>query len=313
MGQERRKLKSGDILAALLVLVVSIAAFLGRHAVSDPGTAVNKAAIVSLDRKQDTTLELTAAATGASLAVSMLPGDVGTPIAEELADIASKLSIALAAIFLEKYLLTVFEYTVFGFLLPLCGLMWILYIISRRIHWKRSAVKLLILSIVLCGAIPLSEHVSTLIRRTYETSITETIAAANETTAQLSGQLEEEALTEAETDPAEETESEKQGMLNAIGSGITNAASSAASAVTGIADSAVDLVSGAVLSVEDTLEEFRTILNRFIEAVAIMIVLCCGLPVVTAVLLAYTVKQILELNFDAVDRVMFSERERRRR
>lgn len=63
-------------------------------------------------------MKLTAASTAASAAVSALPGDTGSAIAEKLADLTSDFLIVLCAIMLEKYLLTITGYAVFRFILP---------------------------------------------------------------------------------------------------------------------------------------------------------------------------------------------------
>ena len=76
-------------------------------------------AIESLEKKQETVLELTAASTAASVAITLLPGDAATPIADKLADLSGYFLIVLCAIFLEKYLLTIMAGAAFRVLLPL--------------------------------------------------------------------------------------------------------------------------------------------------------------------------------------------------
>ena len=58
------------------------------------------------------------ASTAASAAITLLPGDAATPIAEKLADISGYFLLALCAIYLEKYLLTVTAYATFRLLVP---------------------------------------------------------------------------------------------------------------------------------------------------------------------------------------------------
>ena len=87
------------VVIALLSLFV-----LARFAAS---TEFHAATIEALDEKQTTVAELTAASTAASTAISLIPGDAGTPIADKLADFSSYFLIVFSAIFLEKYLLTV--------------------------------------------------------------------------------------------------------------------------------------------------------------------------------------------------------------
>lgn len=55
--------------------------------------------IASLDEKKATVQELTAATTATSALITLIPGDVGTPIAEKVADLSGYLLIVLCAIF----------------------------------------------------------------------------------------------------------------------------------------------------------------------------------------------------------------------
>ena len=87
-------------LAALLVLAALLSIFAVGKRASDP--AYHQASIDALAEKQETVLELTAASTAASAAITLLPGDTATPIAEKLADLSGYFLIVLCAIFLEK-------------------------------------------------------------------------------------------------------------------------------------------------------------------------------------------------------------------
>ena len=87
-------------LAALLVLAALLSIFAVGKRASDP--AYHQASIDALEEKQETVLELTAASTAASAAITLLPGDTATPIAEKLADLSGYFLIVLCAIFLEK-------------------------------------------------------------------------------------------------------------------------------------------------------------------------------------------------------------------
>ncbi|MFR5733484.1 MAG: hypothetical protein ACLUD2_17685 [Clostridium sp.] len=55
----------------------------------------HKATIAALDEKKGTVLELTVAATATSALITLIPGDVGTPIAEKVADLSGYLLIVL--------------------------------------------------------------------------------------------------------------------------------------------------------------------------------------------------------------------------
>ena len=72
------------LLAALLVLVAVVSFFLVVKWASAQET--HAVTIESIDGKTETVLKLTASSTLASAAVSAIPGDTATPIAEKLAD-----------------------------------------------------------------------------------------------------------------------------------------------------------------------------------------------------------------------------------
>ena len=74
--------------------------------------------ISALDEKKDNVLKLTAASTATSVAITFIPGDAATPIAEKLADLSSYFLIVLCAIYLEKYLLTITGFVAFKILIP---------------------------------------------------------------------------------------------------------------------------------------------------------------------------------------------------
>ena len=113
---------SKKLLAAALLLALALVSFFPiAQKMSQPQTFSH--AIESLDKKQETVLELTAASTAASAAITLLPGDAATPIADKLADLSGYFLIVLCAIFLEKYLLTITAGAAFRVLLPLACLL----------------------------------------------------------------------------------------------------------------------------------------------------------------------------------------------
>ena len=107
--------KQKKILFALIPIVIALLSFfvIARFTSS---TEFNAKTIQSLDDKKTTVMELAAASTAASAAITLIPGDVGTPIANKLADLSSYFLIVLCAIYLEKYLVTITGYAAFKIL-----------------------------------------------------------------------------------------------------------------------------------------------------------------------------------------------------
>ena len=104
-GQREKIRWVASVLIPLLCAVLSFCV-IAKYA-SSPTMKINAHAIQSLDDKKTTALELTAAATAASAAITLIPGDAGTPIADKLADLSSYFLIVVCAIYLEKYLVTI--------------------------------------------------------------------------------------------------------------------------------------------------------------------------------------------------------------
>ena len=110
--------KQKKILFALIPIVIALLSFfvIARFTSS---TEFNAKTSQSLDDKKTTVMELAAASTAASAAITLIPGDVGTPIANKLADLSSYFLIVFSAIYLEKYLVTITGYAAFKILFQL--------------------------------------------------------------------------------------------------------------------------------------------------------------------------------------------------
>ena len=244
-------------LAALLVLAALLSIFAVGKRASDP--AYHQASIDALAEKQETVLELTAASTAASAAITLLPGDTATPIAEKLADLSGYFLIVLCAIFLEKYLLTITSYVSFTILIPAACALGIAALFSEKLRAAlgKLAWHLLLFALAIAFAIPAGVKVSSMIEDTYRASIEETIANAEQTT---------EDIQSATSDEAEK--SGLSGLFSKVTEGITGAATAAVG-------------------------QLKTVLNRFIEALAVMLVTSCLIPILVLLFFAWLVKLML--------------------
>ena len=249
-------------LAALLVLAALLSIFAVGKRASDP--AYHQASIDALEEKQETVLELTAASTAASAAITLLPGDTATPIAEKLADLSGYFLIVLCAIFLEKYLLTITSYVSFTILIPAACALGIAALFSEKLRAAlgKLAWHLLLFALAIAFAIPAGVKVSSMIEDTYCycASIEETIANAEQTTEDI------QSATSGEADEGEK--SGLSGLFSKVTEGITGAATAA-------------------------VEQLKTVLNRFIEALAVMLVTSCLIPILVLLFFAWLVKLML--------------------
>lgn len=216
---------------------------------SSPTMKINAHAIQSLDDKKTTTLELTAAATAASAAITLIPGDAGTPIADKLADLSSYFLIVVCAIYLEKYLVTITGLAAFKLLIPIGCILLSLCFGFKKDLGRTIACKLVLFGLAVYLVVPVSVRVADLIDATYGASMENTIASAKQATDEIKG--------EADTQSQESSGSDTGGK---------------SSFWSGLVDKVEDTVTGAKVNLENTL-------NRFIEAIAVMLVTSCVIPI----------------------------------
>ena len=242
--------------AVLLILAALLSAFvLSKYAASPE---FHQKTIEALDEKRTTVMELTAASTAASAAITLLPGDTATPIAEKLIDLSSYFLLVICAIYLEKYLVTMTGYAAFAVLIPLACVLLAVNVFVKSGTWNRIAVKLIAFALAIFFVIPASVAVSDLIERTYESSIQHTLTSAKE-------------ATEIIEDDTEDAAKAEEGLLAGLAS----------------------KVSGLKESMSGMMEKAEKTLNDFIEALAVMLVTSCVIPVLVLLFFVWITKVIL--------------------
>ena len=93
LGDKLAGAKAKAIVTAVCILLALVSAFPLANHFSSPDTYAGL--IASLDEKAGNVAALTATSTAASVVVTMIPGDVGTPVAEKLVDISADFGIVL--------------------------------------------------------------------------------------------------------------------------------------------------------------------------------------------------------------------------
>lgn len=229
--------------------------------------------IATIDEKIDNVLTLTAGSAGASALISAIPGDAGSPIAEKLMDLSTGFLIVLAALFLEKYLITIFSAAALGFALPVAALLGVAFVWMRgRSPWAKSSLivggKLTALGVVLLLAIPTSTWVTNQIDATYETSMQESIERA-EQLSEGAAQIEEEGGKKGD-----------EGIIDAVTGFFTGIFDTVSKGVGGMVDGAKDA------------------LNQFIESLAVMLVTSCLIPILVLLFYFWVAKIVLGVNID---------------
>lgn len=167
------------IIAILICFVVGVISFvgLGEH-YSDP--AAYDKTIETLDEKRMSVVAMTSSAAAISTGLAAIPGDATDPIANELADMSSTFMLIIAAILLEKYLLTLTGALAFKILIPFACLLVIIYFITKREALVKVAVRLALFGICLVMLVPVSTYVTNIVDETHDISATINMEKANE-------------------------------------------------------------------------------------------------------------------------------------
>ena len=174
----------------ICVIIALLCFFLIAPKLSDPATFSKT--IASLDDKKTTVAELTAASTAASAAITLLPNDIGTPIAEKLVDLSGYFILIFSAIYLEKFLTTIAGFIAFRYLIPIALLAIGINSFFRIDAVKKFALRVIAFAIILVLLIPASVGVSNLIEKTHEYSIQQTIDEANSASDEINEQNDSE-------------------------------------------------------------------------------------------------------------------------
>lgn len=246
--------------AAILVLAVAIVlscTVMGTR-FTDPSTYAH--VIDALDQNRTKLLELSAASAAASAAISVLPSDICSSLADQLAEFTTYFLLILSVIFLEKYLLTIFGFASCYFLIPAgCGALLVNCFFPMR-FLRSIGPKLIALGAVLLLVIPTGVWINDQIEAVYNKSIDAAIQSANDVSDNLTDVLSDEAGED-----------------------------------TSVIDEAKMMLEEIPGSVSGVIGKFKGVLNRFIEATAIMIVTNCLVPIAVILLFGWLIKALFNV------------------
>lgn len=214
--------------------------------------------ISSIEAKRDTVVKLLTSSAGASAVITLIPDDVGTPVAEQLANLSWGFLIVLTVLQAEKYLLPILGILTCRILIPvICGVFTVSQF-KRYNHFLRSLGYKLIALALACGtAIPASLFVSDMIENTFRYSIDQTVNQAL-----------------ASDEILEVSEDEEHNLWQKITGAVADAVSTAGRA----------------------LEIAKKVLSNYVEAVSVMIVTSCLIPLLVIYLYFKIVKYVFRLN-----------------
>lgn len=236
------------IIVAILVAIGLISLFvISGFASSEenfPGT------YAALDQKRTTVTELMGVTAASSTAISLLPGDAGTPVAEQLADLSGYFMFILGAICLEKWMVTITGTLAFKILIPVACAILIAATLFAAETWRSVGIKLICFALMMFAIVPASVVVTEKIDASYQASMQQMIEDTKNDTEKL-----QKAAGKSEDDNVIEKFTKK------VKGGVTG-----------------------------QLDKFENTLNRLTESIAVLIVTSCAIPIAVLMFFIWLIK-----------------------
>ena len=295
--EEKNKYKLFYVLKVIIPLLIAILSFavFSNYAASDK---IHNNTIATLQAKQDKVLQLSAASTAIAAGASLVLGDRAVAVSNKLLDLTGYFIIILSAILLEKYLVTVMGLVSFKIIIPIACIIFSIFTIIDRENMRKLAVKLVTFALVAFMVIPFSVVISNVIESTYGNTINKTIEEGESLKEEL------EVFNDNATDDVkstineyekketvEDSNNENGNVIDNLGKFFSGAKDKAASALGNV----VKTVTG---KAKEWIDKLTTQLNNMIDAIAVMIVTTCVIPLLVIFFLIWIVKMLFSVNIN---------------
>ena len=240
-----------------LLLIAALSFFLASAKV--PESTFVKNSLESVEYSSSTVMKFSAATLSASLAISALPDDFATPLAESLADMNIYFVAILAVLFLEKILIQYGVKIAFTLLIPGACLAVILSIATKKRFLKSFAARLCAFALAVAFVVPCSTCIANYVASDLSLYVDETIQETEDGAGKLN---------EAMKDGGDEKT---------------------------IFEKLSDLFQTAIRDISDLLLHFQNTIRRCMNSIAILILTSCLMPLLTFFLLKWLFKEIFNL------------------
>lgn len=165
---------------ALLVLLAVISATRIAPIAADP--ANHRHSIEKTEEKITSVMTLSGGAAATSATLSLLPGDVCTPIATQLAELAKYFLLVLSSLYLEKFLISLSGYITFGFMIPVACILLGVTVLTGKRNLSRTAGKIALVGVIIFLIVPASVWLSDMVYQTQASKVNDTIEEYNDLT-----------------------------------------------------------------------------------------------------------------------------------
>lgn len=243
------------ILALTLIAALSFFVFTAKL----PESKFVKDSLESVEDNSDTVMKFSAATLSASLAISALPDDFATPLADSLADMNIYFVAILVVLFLEKILIRYGINAAFAILIPLACFAGVLFIVTRRNLLKSLAIRLCVLALAVAFVVPCSTHITGIVASDLTAYVNDTIKE----TEGGAGKLQE----------AMEGGTEDKTMFEKLS----------------------DLFQTAIRDISDLMLHFQNTIRKCMNSIAILILTNCLMPLLTFFVLKWILRELFQI------------------
>lgn len=215
--------------------------------------------IESVEDSSNTVMRFSAATLSTSVAISALPDDFATPLAESLADMNIYFVAILVVLFLEKILIQYGIKLAFAIIIPLACLAGIIAIGMKKNILKNLAIRLCILGLAVAFVVPCSTHVTNIVAADLTAYVDNTIEETNDGADKLNEAMEGGA--------------EEKTMFEKLS----------------------DLFQTAIHDVSDLMLHFQNNIRRCMNSISILILTNCLMPLLTFFILKWILKETFQI------------------
>ncbi len=218
--------------------------------------------VKSLEESQNTITAFSGTTIATSVAISALPDDFATPLANTISDLNIYLIFMLIVVFVEKLIVLEGTKISLALIIPIACVLHIAYVWTTKEVCKQFARKFMILGVSVVLVIPISTHFTETVCADYMTYVDETIAE-----------------TQAGADKINEAMTEDSNKS--------------------IFDKLSDAFETAIQGIKDLLTYFQNVVKKCVNSIAIMIVTTFVLPLLILMLFRWLLKELFALNIPA--------------
>ena len=218
-----------------------------------------KDSLESVEDSSNTVMNFSAATLSASLALSALPDDFATPLADSLADMNIYFVAILVVLFLEKILIRYGITAAFALLIPLACFAGVLFVVTKRSLLKSLAIRLCVLALAVAFVVPCNTHITGLV--------------ASDLTAYVN-------------DTIEETEGGAGKLHEAMEGGAEDKT---------VFEKLSDLFQTAIRDISDLMLHFQNTIRKCMNSIAILILTNCLMPLLTLFVLKWILGEVFQI------------------